>query len=199
MIFTTRLRSSSSTCIYKTAIKRSLSNGALAGGFTSEALQQWATHHWDDKNGPYVDLFYEKVSPASIEYLNEQKHPSSELTKCYFTSNQFIPERFLISPVFPSGVRDLPEVFSLNEQYLAWTVAVQTPLEIICTWQLNETVKGCTMIAYDPVLRRVYNGNGIHSSVTNNSIFHATLPFHTKYAKLLLSGMAQELEKRANV
>lgn len=193
MIFA-RIPSSSS---FNTIPKRLLSHGALAGGFTSEALQQWAAHHWDDKNEPYADLFYRKASPASIEYLNAQKHPSSELTKCFFTSNHFTPERLIISPLFPNRTKNLPEVFFLNEQYLAWTVVVQTPLELICTWQLNETVKGCTMIAYDPSLRRVYNGNCIHSSVTNNRIYQALLPFHTKYANLLLSGMTQELDKRA--
>lgn len=178
--------------------KRFLSHGALAGGFTSEALKQWAIRQWGDQNEPYVDLFSHRVPNECIVYLNNQKHPSGELVKCFFGSNQFALERTLLSPFFFKSLKT-PEVFSINEQYLAWTVAVETPLEIICTWELNETVKGCTMIAYDPQLRKIFNGNCIHSTVTENGIFKAMVPLHTKYAQFLLSGMVQEIERKAKM
>jgi hypothetical protein len=197
-------------------------HGALAGGFTSEALQQWAIHHFNtDTNGKlkqnkregkrenenenesiaYVDLFSEPISNECVTYLNNQKHPSSELVKSFFGSSQFLPQRMLITPFFEHS--QLPDVFSLGTQYLPWTVAVQSPLETICTYErtfkfTNVKVRGCTMIAYDPKLRRVYHGNCIESSAaTQSNIFRIMTPMHVKYARMLLSGMVQDIEAKS--
>merc|ERR1712038_315565 len=103
--------------------------------------------------------------------------------------------------------------FVVGTQYLGWTVAAQSPLEIICTWQFSATIKGCTMIAYDPVLQRVYNGNCLYPSASiskedenrkksieswSNFLGRSILiPLHTYYAEFLLSGMVKEVERRA--
>mmetsp|Transcript_1918 Transcript_1918/g.2336 ORF Transcript_1918/g.2336 Transcript_1918/m.2336 type:complete len:198 (+) Transcript_1918:59-652(+) len=174
------------------SLNRRLLHGALAGGFSREALQQWSMQEWNDKHSPYSDLLSQKVSTASIDYLNEHPHPSSELAKFFFKSVPFAPERIILTP-FRYQHSALPNIFTEGTKYLFWTVRVHTPLEIILRWQLNG-IDGCTMIAYDPQIKRVYHGNSIHSSVTKNNVFRALTPLHVQYAKLLLSGMVQELE-----
>ena len=194
-----RIRSRSASCphLHHSILKHNFSQGALPGGFSCEALSQWAVNHWCDEGEPYVDLFHKKVPQHCIEYLNSQTYPSSELTKCFFGSNKFVPERILLtqSQLFKEYT-DVPTVFSIDTKYLAWTVASESPLEIICTWEFSE-MKGCTMIAYDPQLRRVYNGHGIHSSATKSSLFQALVPFHRNYADLLFSGMVEEIERKS--
>ncbi len=180
--------------------QRLVHDGALPGGFTQEALAQWAQHTLKDDKEPYADLFSESISFDCNEYLKHQPHPSSDLTKCFFGSNRFIPERYLLTPFFfRNNNHNLPNVFSTNEKFLAWTVIVHSPLETICTWEFGQSVKGCTMIGFDPKLRRVYHGNCIHSSVTDKAFFHASLPIHVRYAKFLLNGMVYKIESQSRV
>lgn len=186
--------------------KRYFSYGALPGGFSKEALQQWANQQWknksfnnNDENEHYVDLFSHKLTMECTNYLNNHdQHPSNQLAQCFFGSYRFLPERLLLSPFYKTY--SLPSTFRINEQYLAWRVQVQSPLEIICSWQINTNIKGCTMIAYDPVLRKVYHGNCIHSSATQNGLFRSVVePVHVKYAQFLLVGMVQEIENMAKM
>lgn len=58
------------------------------------------------------------------------------------------------------------------------------------------------MLAFDPSLRRVYHGNVIN--VAEKRTKEEFLPdmgskMHVKYAKFLLDGMVEELEKLAEV
>ncbi len=209
--------------------QRRFTRGALPGGFSREALQQWAMNEWGNSNTrkrgqqqrrgelqqvhehhlPYVDLFSQKISPECVDYLNDsdtdnqqkrRRHPSSELTECFFSSKHFLPERFVLTFLFslfgsslpqtqtstpkPQSltstsndtvtITTMPSSFVTGTKYLAWTVASQSPLEVICTWQFNFNsfnVKGCTMIAYDPLLRRVYHGNCFCTHSSSSSSF----------------------------
>lgn len=215
-----RLLSSSSTTI------KNHHQGALPGGFSKESLQQWATLHWsesiiDDSRSsrqrqrqiiqnqqqevdtnklPYVDLFSKRLSNESIEYLNRQKYPSNELLSCFFGSKYFTLERMLLSPFYFNQKKKTPLELRLNDQYLVWSIKVHSPLEIICTWELNDNVKGCTMIAYDPSLRKVYHGNCINSTINQSGLFRLLLlPAHEKYAQLLLNGMVEEIERSSTI
>lgn len=90
----------------------------------------------------------------------------------------------------------------MNDQYLAWKVRSHSPLEIICSWKITNTIKGFTMIAYDPQLRKVYHGNCIHVSdeVKNSGLFrYVMIHLHVKYASLLLQGMVEEIEKKSTL
>ena len=176
--------------------QRFVHDGALPGGFTKEALSQWAQHTWKDSKEPYVDLYSEKISPECTEYLKHQSNPSSDLTKCFFGSNRFLPERCMLTLIFRENYI-LPDVFNTDSKFLAWNVAAHTPLETICTWELRQTVKGCTMIGFDPQLRRIYHGNCIHSSFADNDMFRAMLPLHNNYAKFLLNGMVNQIEDQS--
>ena len=180
---------------------RFVSQGALAGGFTKEALHKWSNHHLNDPspNKSYVDLFSQTISHECIQYLDEQKHPSNELILSFFGSNHFTVERTMLSP-FLSATK-MPPVFTIDQQYLAWKVVVNSPLEIICEWELgnNRDLIGCTMIAFDPKLRRVYHGNCVHSSVAENKLFKAFVPIHTRYANFLLKGMVDDIERKCKL
>ena len=176
--------------------QRFVHDGALPGGFSKEALSQWAQYTWNDTKEPYVDLFSAKISLECTEYLKHQSNPSSDLTKCFFGSNRFLPERCMLTLIFRENYA-LPDVFSTDSKFLAWSAAVNTPLETICTWELRQTVIGCTMIGFDPQLRRVYHGNCIHSSFADNDWFKASLPFHNNYAQFLLNGMVNQIEAQS--
>ncbi len=205
--------------------RRFVHDGALPGGFSKEALSQWAHLTWkneddsshtsngrlnrrrntmsydeDDLDGQqrhYVDLFSEKISLECTEYLKHQIHPSSDLTKCFFGSYRFLPERCVLTPFFHNH-STLPNIFSSSTRFLAWTVKVDTPLETICTWEFYG-FRGCTMVGFDPSLRRVYHGNCIHFSATKSALFIKLLPVHERYACFLLNGMVYEIEKQSQV
>ena len=102
-----------------------------------------------------------------------------------------------MTPLFRK-TSSLPDVFSMDEQFLAWTVAAHSPLETICTWEF-QSVKGLTMIGYDPRLARIYHGNAIDSSVVDNAFFKASIPIHVRYAKFLLKGMMVTIESQSKM
>ena len=176
--------------------RRSLSRGALAGGFTQEGLQNHAIRYWNEKQQePYTDLFSQKLSAECTQWLDSHHDPSSELARAFFGSSRFAPERAIMSPFFYSRAH-LPDSFEEKDQFLAWEVASKTPLELICSWELLGT-KGLTMMAFDAKLRRLYHGNCVDSLTSKNGVGKALIPFHTHYAKFLLGGMADALEQRA--
>ena len=207
-----------------TTTKRLFSNnnfyGALPGGFSKESLQQWSIQTWKEEDNnktndslqiddPYVDLFSQSISTNSIEYLNNSKvFPSNQLLSCFFTSKYFLPERIILTPflyndttVRTTGSNETTE-FKMNDQYLAWKVKSHSPLEIICSWKITNTIKGFTMIAYDPQLRKVYHGNCMHvlDEVKISGLFlHVIIPLHVRYARLLLHGMVEEIEKKSTL
>jgi hypothetical protein len=177
---------------------RKFSHGALAGGFTKEALQQWATNEWKDTDTPHVEFLYERIPNECIDYLNEQDYPSSELAKLYFGSLPSILKRTLMTSIFFEHSK-VPDIFSVGEKYLVWKVVVQNPLEIILTWELDTEVKGCTMIAYDPKLCRLYTGNAVNSLAAQKEIFKSTKTIQNKCSKFLLSGVVQGLESKTKI
>ena len=134
------------------------SAGALAGGFTREALQQWAANEWSprntrgkrrrvvsnqeadfDSNLPYADQFLRQVSPECSRWLEVQPYPSSQLGRSLFASRRFAPERLLLgayASVFckrPS--KSVPTRFDVGDSFIVWTVAAKSPLELILTWE----------------------------------------------------------------
>jgi hypothetical protein len=192
----------------------SKSRGALAGGFTKEGLKYWASQHWkpskaetqprssrltEDETPPYYcDLYSHKVSRKCINWLEEQSNPSVLLTRAFFGSTYFTPEKILFTPFFhaqstSSSIKDAP--LNMNDQYLAWTVQVTAPHELILTYDLG-TNRGCTMIAFDPSLQKVYTGNCIDIDPDKASrLWNVLLYFHHWYANFLLKGMVLQLEK----
>ena len=193
----------------------SKSRGALAGGFTKEGLKYWASQHWEsskeerhrrpsmltevDHPPYYCDLYSQKVSIGCINWLEEQSNPSVLLTRAFFGSAHFMPERLLITPFYydRSTTNTIQEAnLNTNDQYLAWTVQVRAPHELILTYDIGY-IRGCTMIAFDPSLRKVYNGNCLDLVDADNAspLWKLILGFHQWYAQFLLKGMVLELEK----
>jgi hypothetical protein len=171
-----------------------LSRGALAGGFTKESLQGWARDFWKEENVRFVDLHSQKVSSQCSDWLNVHPNPSSQLARAFYGSIQFLPERMLLTPFCYSN-STLPhkdEKIQLGHQFLLWKVVVDSPHEMILEWSVNGKGLGCTMVAFDPSLRKVYQGNCL--KFEPNSI---STKLHTWYAQLLLGGMVQQLEQEA--
>ena len=180
-------------------IKRYFSKGALAGGFTKEGLQQFGKRLWNEKQddrdrNPYSDLFYDKISVPCSTWLDSHNDPSAEIAKAFFSSRRFYPERMLMTP-FLYDKMHVPE-FREGDKFLAWEVISKSPLELICSWNLGK-VQGLTTVAFDPKLRRLYHGNCIDFDTADSRVFQALLPLHCHYAKFLLGGMKDVLEKKA--
>ena len=157
----------------------------------------------DDQNQPYVDLFSSKVGDKCSEYLARHPSPSDVLGRAFFGSKSFGGEKMILSTLnsYPSDAITLPN-FKLNDQYLQWKVRMKTPIELICSYSVDvERLKfrGCTMLAYDPSLRKVYHGNCINVAEERIKGFFPELgiQLHVKYAKFLLDGMVAELDKIA--
>lgn len=195
----------------------------IGGGFTKEGLQQWAMlTEFGSKTGmngqeirrrkrqlsedpetlPYVDLFSQSISKQCCDYLVKQPSTSSLLGRAFFGSNRFLAEKYFLSAInsvfslFPEEASTLP-MFELDDRYLQWRVSMNSPMELICSWGLDRYgLKGCTMMAFDPSLRKVYHGNCINVPMSRlgGFEFRHVMRLHVHYAKFLLVGMANELE-----
>ena len=167
-----------------------VSRGAISGGFNEAGLKKWAKQHWgliEDDDHLFVDLHHADISKQCSSWLDQHPHPSSELARAFFGSNSFRYERILLSPFFYSP--ELPNTFQPHSQFLAWTVVSQTPHEIIFEWKFSSKAKGCTMVAFDPTLSRVYQGNGLPTIPAS-----LLIQFHDMYSTFLLKGMVEHLE-----
>lgn len=173
---------------------RFVSRGALSGGFSKGALQNWATNHWKEKSSqkPYVDLYNQRITKECASWLDSHPHPSSELAKAFFGSIRFVPERCVLTPTNYQQSRLLDE-FTMGTKFLQWTVVSDTPHEMILTWSAG-SIRGCTSVAFDPSLRRVYHGNCLNSKANSSSLVQALIPLHQAYAQFLLVGMMDKLE-----
>jgi hypothetical protein len=79
-----------------------------------------------------------------------------------------------------------------GQKFLLWTVVVDSPHEMILEWSVRGRSLGCTMVAFDPSLRKVYQGNCLKFDPDSFST-----KLHTWYAQHLLDGMVQKLEQEA--
>jgi len=98
--------------------------------------------------------------------------------------------------LYPDRALVLP-AFHIDDRYLQWRVTMNASLELICSWELESyNVKGCTMVAFDPTLRKVYHGNCINvpAKRLEGNLFRHPMRMHLYYAKFLLNGMVNELE-----
>ena len=171
---------------------RSVSRGALAGGFSREALHEWASNFWKEDTVKFADLYSHKVTPKCASWLNVHSDPSSQLARAFYGSWVFLPERLLLTPfsyphvTLPNGkIRE-------GQQFLLWKVVVDSPHEMILEWSVHGKALGCTMVAFDPSLRKVYHGNCLKFEP-------GSMPtaIHAWYAQALLGGMVQVLERDA--
>lgn len=161
----------------------------------------------DPKDQPYADLFSKRVSNECSEYLAGRHSPSDALGRAFFGSKNFMGEKLVLTSLnsmlslYPEGATTLPTQFVPNEQYLQWRVTMKAPLELICSYRIEDlNFRGCTMLAFCPSLRKVYHGNVFN--VTDEKM-QGFLPdmgvrMHVHYAEFLLNGMTEELEKMAN-
>ena len=209
---------------------RCFSTSLLPGGFSSDGLREWAClnnfgaddHSTitgqemrrrrrkvadDESKLPYVDLFSTKISDSTSKHLIAHQSPSDLLGRAFFSSKSFMGERILLSSLntlfslYSSEATTIPTEFKPNTQYLNWTVSSSSSLELICVYNIERlNVRGCTMMAFDPSLRKVYHGNciDIAEGRIQGYIPEAGIQLHCKYAQLLLDGMADELEQIAN-
>jgi hypothetical protein len=183
------LRISLRRSIIQNVTERYVSRGALAGGFTQEALHQWAIRHWKDDDVKYVDLFSCKINDQCANWLNDHPYPSSEITRAFFGSYWFLPERILLSSICYPHVRLPKGPIRQGQKFLLWTVVVDSPHEKILEWQIGGTsIGGATMVAFDPTLRKVYHGNCIKFKVGSIGA-----ELHKWYAQRLLHGMVNKL------
>lgn len=159
----------------------------------------------DASISPYVDLFSQRVSSKCAGYLTHQPSVSGLLGKAFFGSNRFLAEKYFLTAInsavslYPDTTTTLPE-FHMNDRYLQWRVTMHAPLELICSWGLERyDIKGCTMMAFDPSLRKVYHGNCINIPMQrlDGFEFRHAMKLHVWYAKFLLDGMVAELESSA--
>ena len=154
---------------------------------------------------PYVDLFSKRVSNEVAAYLADHPSPSDVLGRAFFGSKQFIGEKMVLSSLnamfslYPEGATTLPTQFNLNDRYLHWNVSMKAPLELICSYQIDALkFRGCTMLAFDPSLRKAYHGNCIdvtEGQIQCSQLAQLGINLHIKYAELLLDGMVDELNK----
>lgn len=194
---------------------------SLAGGFTLDSLKHWALlsnfgqesfdqlksqeirrrrrRIDDDENQPYVDLFSKRISDESNDYLKTQPSPSDALARAFFGSKHFLTERMILTPIYTlsgSSSITLPRSFAMNDRFLAWRVAMKSPLELILSWNVSN-VNGVTMFAYDPSLRKVYHGNCINvaeDTIQDRPLAMRGIQLHNRYAQFLLDGMVEEIE-----
>lgn len=173
--------------------KRNLSRGALAGGFTKQGLQHYASHFWEeDVCAPYTDLFSKNISFECCEWLDNHHDPSSELATSLFGSTRFVPERLLMTPFCEQT--ELP-AFKANDQYLVWEVTMKAPHEIICSFEVIG-MKGLTMMGFDPRTRRVFLGSCIDNQSSQRTGFTSMVPLHCSYSQYLLQGLTETLESK---
>ena len=200
----------------------------VGGGFSKDSLQQWAmlTEFGSDTNInsqqlrrrkrrmndnhdnlPYVDLFSQRISNQCSNYLVHQPCASCLLGKAFFGSSAFQAEKYFLTAMnsifslHPKTATTMPD-FQLNDRYLQWRVSMNAPLELICTWELERYgIKGNTMMAFDPSLRKVYHGNCINISIQQlgGLGYSHAMKLHVIYAKFLMNGMVNELELMAKV
>ena len=189
---------------------RHLSSGALGGGYSKENLAYFAASHFaerrkrrriedevDEDELPYADMFNQQISSDANEWLKSHPSPSVVLARSFFDPAAFAPERTILSLSTIGPGKALPEMsFNVGESHLLWTVAVKSPLEIILTWELESLgfAKGATQLAFDPSLRRVYQGNALDQVPEWAT---SLVPLHERYAKYLLQGMVDEIESAA--
>lgn len=189
------------------------SRGAISGGFSKGNLAAWANREWGDactrattdqqqqqqRQQPdhYTDLLSAKISGPCALMLEEHCHPSSALARAMFQSNQFAPERWILSTLMPSINRDLPQTFKRKMSYLIFNATDATPHELIFQWS-GPSSSGCTMLAVDPKIRRIYLGSGIKSaSFLESAVFRQILtPAHIQYSQFLLQGAVEQLEQQ---
>jgi hypothetical protein len=195
-------------------------NSTLPGGFSADGLREWATLTDFGADGyehqtrqdirrrkleydRYADLFSKRLSDGCNNNLACHACPSDLLGRAFFGSRSFMAERLFLSALnsvfrmYPEGATILPDQFNVNDRYLQWRVSVKSPLEIIYTYQIGGLhFRGCTMLAYDPSLRRVYHGNCIDTADERvKSSFGVRV--HARYAEFLLDGMVRDLEMLA--
>ncbi|KAL3767508.1 hypothetical protein ACHAWU_000171 [Discostella pseudostelligera] len=192
-------------------------NSTLPGGFSADGLREWATLTDFGADGyenqtrqdirrrkmeydRYADLFSTRVSDGCSNYLASRPCPSDVLGRAFFGSRSFMTEKIFLSSMnsifhlYPEGSTILPAQFNMNDRFLHWKVSSKSPLEIIYTYQIDGLhFRGCTMLAYDPSLNKVYHGNCIDVSEerVNSSL---GIRIHVHYAKYLLGGMVSEME-----
>ena len=78
---------------------------------------------------------------------------------------------------------------------------MKAPLELICSYQIERlNFRGCTMLAYDPALKKVYHGNCIDFAEQRiqGMILKTSFEIHKRYAEFLLADMVSTLERRSN-
>lgn len=187
------MRKTCSSTTSRTQI-RSVSRGALSGGFSEGSLRNWAFNHWNKSPNDtiYVDLYNERVTTECSSWLASHPHPSSELAKAFYGSVRFVPERLILAPMY--GNSQLPTDLKKGSKFLVWEVVSDTPHEMILSWNFGSVLRGCTVVAFDPSLRRVYHGNCLDSKANDSWLANASIPFHQAYAKFLLADMAKKME-----
>jgi hypothetical protein len=196
-------------------------------GISKGELQNWAANHWKEETTTsnsnnaetlYVDLYHQPISKECSAWLvgdddgshhhQDHQYPSSELARCFFGSIRFVPERLVLAPLmlYRQLSLKLPDDASVlqrvGSKFLLWEVASATPHQMILTWSFGtwSSVRGCTLVAFDPSLRRVYHGNCLHPKSTNNChrlFLSVMIPLHQMYAQFLLVGMMHKLENEA--
>jgi len=203
------------------SIPAAWARNTLPGGFTSDGLKQWALISNfgqesleelksqevrrrrrlldDENNQPYVDLFSKRISDECNDYLVSQASPSDTLARAFFGSKHFMLERMILTPIHSfsgESSASIPSSLRLNDRFLQWRVACKSPLELIFSWQVSN-VKGVTMLAFDPALRKAYHGNciDIKEETLNRPIATAGIRLHKTYAQFLLDGMVKELSR----
>ena len=201
--------------IHAAAYLRHFSSGALGGGYSKEnlayfAASQFAEHdkskrrrrrriedEVEENELPYADMFHQRISSDANEWLMSHPSPSVVLARSFFASAAFAPERTILTLATGGQSKATPDIaFNVGEGHLLWTVVVKSPLEMILTWELESLglAKGATQLAFDPSLRRVYQGNALnHVPAWAESL----IPLHERYAKYLLQGMVDEIESAA--
>lgn len=128
--------------------------------------------------------------------LENHSHPSSTVSRALFQSKPFAAERFLLSALGKNS--ELPLVFKRGESFLFFKAEDVSPHEMILTWKLGSS-RGCTMLAVDPRLRKVYLGSGIEKADYHQGFLfqRVMLPFHLFYSNLLMKGIVEGLEQQA--
>lgn len=198
--------------------RRHHSSGALGGGYSKENLAYYAASHWaaqeqdqqskrkrrrriqddvEEDELPYADMFHQQISSDANEWLKSHPSPSVVLARSFFSSAAFVPERFILNLATSAPTKALSDAsFNVGESHLVWSVAAKSPLEMILTWELESMglAKGATQLAFDPSLRRLYQGNAL-KQVPDWAV--PLLPLHERYAKYLLQGMVDVVENAA--
>lgn len=155
---------------------------------------------------PYADMFSRTVTAECKDYLVDQSSPSDALGRAFFGSWRFAGERRVLTSLnalfsmYPGGATTLPARFERGDRYLQWKVSAKAPLELICSYEVGgSTFRGCTMLAFDPSLGRAYHGNVVDvlEEKTRGLLPAMGVRMHVRYAEFLLTGMVDDLEKKA--